>query len=258
MIKAVFLDVDGTMVSFKTHQMSDATYESLSALQRKGVKVVICTGRPWYCVDNVRDFPFDACISCNGGLAYADGKLLLSRSMAKDSACNIADIVTREHIPCITFFKDRCIINCINDASIKMGQDLNFPRPPFGDIVRIVEDEEVYEMTAFIDVAQTDSLLRPYVDGVEFIRWHPDFVDITPANVNKALGVDCLLDYWGFSRDEAMAFGDGGNDVPMFKAVGIGVAMGNATDDVKSSADYVTLTVEQNGVGAALRHFGIL
>ncbi|MDR3093560.1 MAG: HAD hydrolase family protein, partial [Bacteroidales bacterium] len=54
------------------------------------------------------------------------------------------------------------------------------------------------------------------------------------------------------------AFGDGGNDISMLRHVAIGVAMGNATDDVKAQADYVTNSVDDDGIGNALRHFGVI
>ena len=59
-------------------------------------------------------------------------------------------------------------------------------------------------------------------------------------------------------REECMAFGDGGNDIPIIEYAGIGVAMGNATDDVKAAADYVTDTVDEDGIVTALEHFGVI
>lgn len=67
-----------------------------------------------------------------------------------------------------------------------------------------------------------------------------------------------MADYLGFDISETMAFGDGGNDRPMLCAAGIGVAMGNAVDEVKAHADYVTSTVDEDGVWNALRHFDII
>ena len=55
-----------------------------------------------------------------------------------------------------------------------------------------------------------------------------------------------------------MAFGDGGNDIGMLRHAGIGVAMGNANDDVKNAADYITTSVDENGIAHALKHFGII
>ena len=55
-----------------------------------------------------------------------------------------------------------------------------------------------------------------------------------------------------------MAFGDGGNDIPIIEYAGIGVAMGNATPDVKAAADYVTGSVDEDGIISALRHFGVI
>ena len=55
-----------------------------------------------------------------------------------------------------------------------------------------------------------------------------------------------------------MAIGDGGNDLTILKAAGIGVAMGNATDEVKAAADYVTTSVDEDGIKLAMKHFGII
>ena len=60
------------------------------------------------------------------------------------------------------------------------------------------------------------------------------------------------------SPEETIAFGDGGNDISMLRFAGIGVAMGNAEDDVKASADYVTAGVDDDGIRKALSHFGLL
>jgi hydroxymethylpyrimidine pyrophosphatase-like HAD family hydrolase len=67
-----------------------------------------------------------------------------------------------------------------------------------------------------------------------------------------------LLEFFGLKPEEAIAFGDGGNDIPMIKAAGIGVAMGNATDIVKAEADYVADTVDNHGVISTLEHFGLI
>lgn len=58
--------------------------------------------------------------------------------------------------------------------------------------------------------------------------------------------------------NECIAFGDGGNDIPMLRATGIGIAMGSASDLVKSHADYVTNDVDENGIYNALVHFGVI
>ena len=67
-----------------------------------------------------------------------------------------------------------------------------------------------------------------------------------------------LLAHYGIAPEEAMAFGDGENDLSMLMAVGVGVAMGSASDYVKERADYAAPTVDEDGVAAALKHFGLL
>ena len=72
--------------------------------------------------------------------------------------------------------------------------------------------------------------------GCRGVRWNPLFVDVIPNDGGKGKGIEKLLYYMGLSKDEAMAFGDGGNDIEMLEFVKYGVAMGNAGEDVKKSA----------------------
>ena len=67
-----------------------------------------------------------------------------------------------------------------------------------------------------------------------------------------------MADYLGLNIDETMAFGEGGNDISIIKKAGIGVAMGNAGDNLKEVADYITTSVDEDGVKNALAHFGVI
>ena len=86
-------------------------------------------------------------------------------------------------------------------------------------------------------------------------RWHPTFADVIGKGCDKSTGIDETIRHLGISLEETMAFGDGGNDVGMLAHVGLGVAMGNASDAVKQYADYVTADVDEDGVARALERF---
>ena len=74
----------------------------------------------------------------------------------------------------------------------------------------------------------------------------------------KMVGIQRYLDSIGATRDEIIAFGDGHNDAEMLRYAGIGVAMGNAEDDTKAVADYVTADIDDDGIAKALEHFGLI
>ena len=89
-------------------------------------------------------------------------------------------------------------------------------------------------------------------------RWNPLFADVIAKGNSKRTGIDKMIAYYGIDLCDTMAFGDGGNDIPMLEHAAVGVAMGNATDEVKRSADYVTDSVDENGIRNALEHFGVI
>ena len=108
------------------------------------------------------------------------------------------------------------------------------------------------------NAAEQEAEFLAHLPGCKAVRWNPCFADIIPADGGKPVGVGKMLERFGLKREESMAFGDGGNDIDMLRYAGVGVAMGNAGDDVKAAADYVTAGVDEDGVERALRHFGVI
>ena len=116
-------------------------------------------------------------------------------------------------------------------------------------------DKEYYQLTPFIDIEE-EQLLLPSIPNCEMGRWHPAFVDVTATKCNKH-GIDDNPAFQHPARRND-SFHDGGNDISMLRHAGIGVAMGNAKDDVKAAAGYVTTSVDDNGIANALKQYGII
>ena len=116
---------------------------------------------------------------------------------------------------------------------------------------------EIYQLTPFFS-PEDELTIAPQMPQSEFGRWYHSFVDITAKGNTKQNGIDEFIKHFGFKLEETMAFGDGGNDIGMLRHAGVGIAMGNAKDDVKASADYVTASVDEDGIFKALKHFEII
>ena len=232
MIKAVFFDIDGTLVSFKTHRVPDSTKRAIAILRAKGIRVFIASGRQLL-------------------------KVIYKHSMpSEDMVSLVRYMEEQESFPCIFVHENAFYINYTNERTNEVFRLLNFPQPPSLPLREAVEGE-VFQLVAFFTKEQENAIMAA-MPHCEATRWNPLFSDIIPKGSSKQVGVDKMLDYFGISLEESMAFGDGGNDVLMLKHVGIGVAMGNAEDEVKLAADYVTDSVDEDGIEKALRHFGVI
>ena len=118
-------------------------------------------------------------------------------------------------------------------------------------------DKAFFQLTPFIN-AEEEAIILPSVPHCVMGRWHPAFVDVTAKGNTKQNGIDQIIRHFGIKLEETMAFGDGGNDISMLRHAGIGVAMGNANDDVKAASNYTTTSVDEDGIANALKYFGIV
>lgn len=257
MIKAIFFDIDGTLVSFRTHEISPKVMEDLYALRGKGIKLFIASGRHYLVMDNLQDFPFDGYISMNGSLVTVGGEVVSCRTLGADTARKVGLMCRQHGLPAVAFCRGSYGISMQNDLTRKTFEMIRLHDVPLYSWDSLVY-EDVCQFTIFADRRQEKELFTEGLDSVTLSRWFPSFFDMNTKGLSKADGIAAVIERFGITADEVMAFGDGGNDSEMLKYAGTGIAMGNADDTARSAADYVTLTVDQDGISHALRHFGLL
>lgn len=257
MTNAVFFDIDGTLVSFKTHRMPESTVETLEELRKKGIKLFVASGRHITSINNLGEWKPDGYVTVNGGMCWIDGKLIYEHYIAQPDIISLIDYLENEEsFPCVFVLKNELCMNFGNELTDKVFGMLNFAKPRICNL-RHAENEKVYQILAFFDPEQEKRAMCAMPNS-EPTRWTSFFADIIPAGSSKWTGIEKILEYSGIDRSETMAFGDGGNDIDMLQNAATGVAMGNADNRVKEIADYITDTVENEGIKKAFRHFGII
>lgn len=258
MIKAVFFDIDGTLVSFQTHQVPESARQAINHLRQQGIWVFIATGRHLNVINNVGDLQFDGYVTLNGSCCYAGrDKVIYERAIPAETVGSLVRFMEEtETFPCIFVREKDMFINYTNELTSEVFDLLNFPEPTVADI-REALSKPVLQLIGFFQAEQEARVMKA-LPGCEATRWSSLFTDIVPIGGSKRIGIEKMLEYFGIRREECMALGDGGNDIPMLQYAGIGVAMGNAREEVQKEADFVTRSVDEDGVAYALKHFGLL
>ena len=100
MVKAIFFDIDGTLVSFKNHQIPKSTFDALYKLKEKGIKLFIATGRGKDGLDVLNDFPFDGYITLNGQYCYTNNQIIYSNTIQKEDLQALLDYLKDHQVPC--------------------------------------------------------------------------------------------------------------------------------------------------------------
>jgi Cof subfamily protein (haloacid dehalogenase superfamily) len=257
MIKAIFFDIDGTLVSFETHSISLAVKDAINQLKDKGIKVFIATGRALSDINNLDDLKFDGYIAANGSCCVdSEGKVIVRHFISKESLDRLALYMKEKPFSSSFITDEGTFINYADDMMLNLIKLVNIQLPPAKPVEEIFA-HNVFQMDSYIDLEQEAELLNHVLTDCVAWRWHPVFADINPKECSKATGMDHFLAHFGIDREHTMAFGDGGNDISMLQHAAIGVAMGNARDEVQAAADYVTSSVDDDGVINALRHFNL-
>ena len=267
MIKAAFFDIDGTLLSFTTHRVSPGTVRAFDRLHRAGVRTFLSTGRPDVLIPEM-PVSFEAKITMNGGLVFVGDHLganggqkkptqtLLSNPIPDAELQAWLDLAKNKHLCTMVFTEDNMFLTQPNEVGLKLRNQLEFEMPrlrPNADLM----DEDIYQFIAMIPESM-DAEVLAMLPHSRLPRWHPAFSDLVPADSSKAVGMEKVLSHLGMRREESIAFGDGGNDIEMLDYAGIGVAMGNASDNVKAHADHVTSDVDHEGILTALETLNVI
>lgn len=251
MIKAAFFDIDGTLVSFTTHQVPESTFRALQKLHENSVLLFIATGRAKDGLSCLCDFPFDGFITLNGQYCFAKDRILYENTIDPDDLNIFIQYEKGHSFPCGYVLQNTKIFNYRDERVEDVNRITHNDAHPAGDVSHIRE-EKVYQIMAFIDEQEEKELLR-LLPHCTSSRWYPTFCDISPKGGTKVIGMDVFAKHFGFTMQETIAFGDGGNDLAMLEHAGISIAIANGDPYLQEISDDIAEDPDHDGIEKILK-----
>lgn len=265
MYKLVAIDMDGTLLrGDKT--ISERTKNAIQSAREMGVTVVLATGRP---IEGVSRYLEELHMYSEHDYVLSYNGALIQKTESKESIAKIA--LEGSDLHCLKKLSDELGVN-IHAFSEEKG--LITPKnSKYTEVEADINNIEIHEMNidtipnneVIIKIMMIDEpeILGPAMEKLPkevfekytVVRSTPYFLEFLNKEVNKGVGVEMLAKHLGVKKEEVMTLGDAGNDLHMIEYAGLGVAMGNAFDEVKEAADYITDTNENDGVAKAIEKF---
>ena len=256
MIKAAFFDVDGTLLSHKTKSIPRSAREAIATLQASGIRCIVATGRHITEMNKlpVRDIPFDGYLTLNGQLMLdREKKMLCGTPITGQVKEYLLDLFENHRLPALLVEEDRLYLNYEDERVRVVQAAISSAIPAFGTY----SGKDLYQVCVYMSPGD-EKMLEEIADACVMTRWSLGGMDIIAKGGGKVAGIRKFLEQEGISQEETIAFGDAENDIGMLEFAGIGVAMGNAEEEAKRAADYITDDIDDDGVAKALRHFGLI
>ena len=250
----IFFDIDGTLAE-GTHVPQSAA-NAVARTRAAGNLVFICTGRPRAYAENTFGAYADGFVCCNGRLAVRGGERVIGRPITQEQMTTILRVLDEFGVGYAFFGADGLYYG----GNQKYRPISDQVHGPCGELDEaLAEGEDLYSYDIFFAEAAERDAIAAALEGISLVNPHGPHpsADVTVAGYGKG---DACLDVCralGIDHADSYAFGDGVNDISMVEAVAYGVAMGNAVDELKKVAEFVTTDIHDDGVANGLAHFGL-
>lgn len=261
MIRLIALDLDDTLLR-KDKTISWANQKAIAFAKSQGIKIVIASGRPLFRIKPILETlglieDENYLIALNGGCIATTHQTILYQKqlMLQDIQCILYELLNR-HLSFLMYQGDHIYTNQLDVhlRQLSIFQGVALKECP---IVELQQASNASKLIVVDTQAQLDRYQPELVAALPHytvVRTTPYFLEILPHHVNKGTALEFLASYLHILPQEMMAIGDAENDIPMLKMVGMGVAMANATEEVKQVARYITLSCEEDGVAYAIQN----
>ncbi len=273
--KYLFFDMDGTMIAPGTHHILPSTVEALKQAEEKGCHAFLCTGRGYGMALEYQDeIKIPGVVFSNGaGIAY-EGKILETHDIGQETVKKMTDLITalgggfqiigvdyiwqnaKEH----RRFAERFPIEYpdLSEEEVFARKAMHLIDEYHGEAIQKIDFNFDSELTADLFFARIPASLEIVLSGGYYANLGRRGGELMKEGMTKGYAVKRVLEMFGADSHDAYCFGDSMNDMTMLQVCGTGIAMGNGTEEIKKSADYVTNDADHDGIYNALKHFNII
>lgn len=254
--KILFFDIDGTILD-EEKNIPIGVKEAISKAKENGHEIVIATGRAPFTAEFVlNQLNIDSFICYNGQIVQYKGEVIHQGIIEENELQKLTEFAKKREQPVVYMDKFEFVSNIPNHQDVfESISTLKISMP---------RTEENFFLTNNIHQAlifcnnDDQKIYESFFPNLKFVRWHAVSCDVLPRGVSKAKGIELFLNYINKTPEDAIAFGDGLNDIEMLEFVGTGVAMGNSVEELKKYASFVTDHVSENGIINALKKLELI
>lgn len=251
--KYFFFDIDGTLsTGFPEPYVPESTRRTLEKLEENGHFLAIATGRSHAkAVELLDELGFDNMVSDGGNGITINRKLLHIEPLNKENCIALLKEADSRNIPWGISIDNSKTRYTRNDDFVNVTEDVYMETivDPDLDIEKI---DTYYKLYIACKPEEDDTLVA--LKNLPFVRFHDAYLFVEPDD--KSVGIKAVMDYFGAPYKDVVVFGDQKNDLKMFRDEWASIAMGNAIDELKEKADFVTKNADDDGIEYACKHFG--
>ena len=265
MYKAVFIDMDGTLLR-KDHTVSNITKDTIRRLMQQGVLIVPISARPLHGMLPITKDVFpdnNPIVSLNGGYIFQEQTVTYQVHVSLPEAAAVHNEVEKQPVTAMYYSQMEWFAQAATDAVKKEQKITDVPIiiQPFTDTLTLWQQQQTGPNKILIAgdpqviLSLEKELLANHSGQLNIYKSQPRYLEVMNLQASKQRAIQFLIAQYGLQQNEVIAIGDNYNDKGMIEFAGKGVAMGNAPDEIKAVADYVTDTNNHDGVAKALDYF---
>ncbi|MBS6194929.1 MAG: HAD family phosphatase [Clostridiales bacterium] len=260
--KALFFDIDGTLLSEVTGQVPESAIESLKKAHKQGHLTFINTGRTICSIPaELKSLPFSGFIcGCGTYITYGD-EVIFSRSIPHERGREIIRTIQECNGDMVLEGQEDCYFSLRRSRFDALEMTRRYFEPMGLGIETYVENDN-FDFDKFViyvdDKTDQKTLFSRLEKDLSIMDRKNGFYELVPKEYSKASAIGYVLDYFSVDLDDAYVFGDSSNDLSMFAYVPHAVAMGNHDEVLDPYTEFVTKTVEDDGIAYAMKHYGII
>lgn len=260
-IKLIVSDIDGTILNEKC-ECSARVRSALDRAKDTGVKIVLATGRMFMAADPVReDLGLDTPVICYQGAMVRQGDNILYQNAVNHSlAREIIEISRQKGFHLNLYNNDKLIVEDDNKQYMK---DYTQGRFTTYNVVKNFDDVELGDVSKLLCITYNEDeiislqkeLSKQFEGKLAIVRSHKYYLEFTDIKATKGNAMNFLKELWNIKTEEVFASGDQDNDYDLLKNAGVKIAMGNASEKLKTIADYICPAIHNDGLADAIERY---